>query len=359
MGLKKKFKAYAYNSNDKKVSCALFLCWIIALWIFVLQKPQENIITEANHQAKFTKLRKGSELRRFDYIVSFGDGASDTGNYYKISKGKSDRSSVKATKRFCEGKVWVDHLSDAFGARSINNAYGFATVNRLWITHENRDYIPGLKQQVEKFAMEAVDNLLPSNETLYTIWAGSNDLIGISTEEYYKKQPDFTIGDVLGDIAQSIAIDNYIPPMCNKYDVLNNLLINHPNIQAKNILVLSVIPMEHAPLLKQIPEGMKDMVIKNVNIINKIYASRLKGFIDNKKLNFVFYDAHKYLGDIYKNYEKYGLHHVEYPCIASPRRRCRSPSEFFWYDLLHIGSTGHLFMALDLIKSEYSDAVVA
>ncbi|OMJ28367.1 Thermolabile hemolysin [Smittium culicis] len=304
------------------------------------------------------------EFLRFENIVSFGDAASDIGNYLKISTNakknggaksenlnRANRVSYYNNGRFSEGKIWIDHLGDAFGSKVTSYAVGYSTVNNEWITNgsqvktgkKNKSIVPGLRQQVESYAMSAVEHRLNPNNTLYTIWCGANDLAGISIPEWHSSKPKATISDVLDDMVDSLKI-----------------LINHPNVRAKNILFLSVLPADLAPVLKEMPKFVENAIKTNTAKLLELYPKKLSQFENDKSLNFAYYDSYTFLSEMFasSSSSKYGIKYNTLPCFTSPSRRCTSPHNFFWYDNSHVGSTTHLYMALDIIKRQYRNSVV-
>ncbi|PVZ98406.1 hypothetical protein BB558_005594 [Smittium angustum] len=307
----------------------------------------------AYQKEKYTRLKAkdGSGYMRFENIVSFGDAASDIGNYEYLAKNKKlinySQPKQKGGKklqfynngRLSEGKIWIDYLGDAFGAQVRSRAYAYSTTNMGWLFNGNKRNVPGLYQQVQRFASESMKNQLNPNSTLYTIWGGANDLFSVSISKWHKKStPDKAVGpkQVMDDMIKSI-----------------RFLIEHPNIKAKNILFLTVLPVDKAPIIDQVPNEIRNKVLQNLETLKSFYKK-----MEFKDTNFVLYDANEFLSKMYKNHKDYGIPYSKHPCIASLTRKCTTPHEFFWYDNSHIGSTTHLHLALDIIKKKFGNAIV-
>jgi phospholipase/lecithinase/hemolysin len=94
----------------------------------------------------------GSQATQFDNLIVFGDSLSDDG---KIG-------------RFTDGAIWVETLADYLDADLYNFAYGGATTG---LDNPAADLlITGLQWQVYNY-------LAPTNDALYTVWAGANDFL--------------------------------------------------------------------------------------------------------------------------------------------------------------------------------------
>ncbi|PVV03554.1 hypothetical protein BB560_001959 [Smittium megazygosporum] len=284
-----------------------------------------------------------NNFTRIENVVAFGDTMSDTGNYLKRFKGLDYKASLYNVGRFCESKLWIDYLCGYLGAKCVSKAYAFSTVGENW-EHTKDLGLPSLRQQVEAFAQEAATNPLDSNHTLYTIWAGAVDLLLLSSDVAVGPESSIVIRSMVNEIFSCI-----------------RLLQTNPNILAKNILFLSIPPMEYAPIMEQIPSRARDNFKSNVIQAKKILLSRMNeirgnGLMDKGMVE--FYDVNEFLEKIIQNPIEYGISNVKFPCIINPRRKCKTPHEFFWYDFVNLSSSVHSLIALDIIKAKYTDSVV-
>lgn len=88
----------------------------------------------------------------YSYMVAFGDSLSDNGNIG----------------RFTDGPIWVETLADYLEADLYDFAYGGATTGLD--NPAAGSPITGLQWQVDNY-------LAPTNDALYTVWAGGNDFL--------------------------------------------------------------------------------------------------------------------------------------------------------------------------------------
>ncbi|WP_016950144.1 CHRD domain-containing protein [Anabaena sp. PCC 7108] len=115
-------------------------------------------------------------INPFDNFVIFGDSLSDTGNAYQAS-GNTFPLPPYYQGRFSNGLLWVDYLSQKleFSDESVKNfAFAGANTGVSNVIDGFPIIIPGLLSQIEQF--KTVNANTPVGEdTLYVIWAGSND----------------------------------------------------------------------------------------------------------------------------------------------------------------------------------------
>lgn len=126
----------------------------------------------------------------FSRIYVFGDSLSDTGNVFSLT---GTPPAPYQNGRFSNGDIWIDGIAEtlerepvpfttialvenpaatpAAATAGINFAFGGATTG-------SDDVVPGVLQQIDRFA-----RLIPPGETadgdaLYIVWAGANDYLG-------------------------------------------------------------------------------------------------------------------------------------------------------------------------------------
>jgi phospholipase/lecithinase/hemolysin len=110
---------------------------------------------------------------KYKHIVAFGDSLSDHNNLHSYVP--------DAREAMTNGDVWIEYLSRELNATLDNNAFiGAMTRNHLKDeiqTLSDQDIIPqlGLIGQVDTYLTE--QNVFNPDETLFSIWIGSNNLI--------------------------------------------------------------------------------------------------------------------------------------------------------------------------------------
>ena len=114
-------------------------------------------------------------------IVVFGDSFSDVGN----------------KQRMTNGPVWSEYLAVGWNASLYSFAFSGAVCdNAMYKTEKNQEFIPSITDQVEMYYNQHL--ALPSEETVFIIWVGVNDVYKIfakddspeALETEYKKVVD-------------------------------------------------------------------------------------------------------------------------------------------------------------------------
>jgi phospholipase/lecithinase/hemolysin len=114
---------------------------------------------------------------RFKNVVTFGDSYTDTGNVFRVSHFTWPLSPPYFLGRFCNGFNRVDQLK-VLGVD--NYAYGSATTDNNFVQGYAKFSaipIPGVRQQIATYFGRHNPNKIDFARTLYTLWAGGNDLI--------------------------------------------------------------------------------------------------------------------------------------------------------------------------------------
>jgi len=115
-------------------------------------------------------------------VYAFGDSLSDAGNASVATLHNVPVASIYSDGRFSNGNVWVQDLAQNLGLPPVSPsltggtdyAYGGAETGSTAVHAENPTDLPS---QLGQFAA-AVPN--PSPNALYTVWAGSNDVLDIA-----------------------------------------------------------------------------------------------------------------------------------------------------------------------------------
>jgi phospholipase/lecithinase/hemolysin len=118
----------------------------------------------------------------FSAVYAFDDSLSDAGNVSLGSLGNLPVGGIYSGGRFTNGNVWVQDLAQNLGlpapkpslAGGTDYAYGGAETGATPVHAANPSDLPG---QLGQF-VASVPNPLPT--ALYTVWAGSNDVLDIA-----------------------------------------------------------------------------------------------------------------------------------------------------------------------------------
>lgn len=117
----------------------------------------------------------------YSAVYAFGDSLSDAGNVSLATLLAVPAAPYDAG-RFSNGPVWVEDLSQALGlppvkpslAGGTDYAFGGAEAGPTQVHQANPTDLPG---QLAQFVANTPH---PSSSALYTVWAGSNDVLGIA-----------------------------------------------------------------------------------------------------------------------------------------------------------------------------------
>lgn len=118
----------------------------------------------------------------FSGLYAFGDSLSDTGNISTATAGVLPNSNIYSDGRFSNGNVWVQDLAQNLGLAvptaslqgGTDYAYGGAETGQTSVHTVNPSDLPS---QLAQFAVNVPN---PSPNALYTVWAGSNDVLDIA-----------------------------------------------------------------------------------------------------------------------------------------------------------------------------------
>jgi phospholipase/lecithinase/hemolysin len=116
----------------------------------------------------------------YSTIYAFGDSLSDAGNDYKLTLGKLPVSPPYSDGRFTNGPVWVQDLATDLGLPapkpSLGGGTDFAYGGAYTGTVPGHTANPSdLNYQLTQFQAEDPH---PAANALYTVWIGSNDVLG-------------------------------------------------------------------------------------------------------------------------------------------------------------------------------------
>jgi len=162
-------------------------------------------------------------------VYAFGDSLSDAGNIAYVSLDQIPVSSIYSDGRFSNGNVWVQDLAQNLGLPALkasleggtDYAYGGAQTGATAVHAANPS---DLSSQLGQFVMNVPN---PSPNALYTVWAGSNDVLTIADSTLTPEQ-------------QQAAVNQAVT---NETNFVNSLIAHG----AKNILVMGVPDLSKTP----------------------------------------------------------------------------------------------------------------
>jgi phospholipase/lecithinase/hemolysin len=165
----------------------------------------------------------------FSGVYAFGDSLSDAGNASLATFGTLPTGDIYSGGRFTNGNVWVQDLAQNLGqgapkpslAGGTDYAYGGAETGATSVHAENPTDLPG---QLGQF-VASVPNASPT--ALYTVWAGSNDVLDIANSTQTPDQQQASIRQAVN----------------NEVGFINGLVAHG----AKDLLVMSVPDLGKTP----------------------------------------------------------------------------------------------------------------
>jgi len=162
-------------------------------------------------------------------VYAFGDSLSDAGNIAYVSLNQIPVSSIYSDGRFSNGNVWVQDLAQNLGLPPVkaslvggtDYAYGGAQTGATTVHAANPSDLPS---QLGQFVTNVPN---PSPNALYTVWAGSNDVLTIANSTLTPEQQQAAV-------SQAVA---------NETNFINGLITHG----ARNILVMDIPNLSKTP----------------------------------------------------------------------------------------------------------------
>ncbi|KAJ1943024.1 hypothetical protein EC988_006341 [Linderina pennispora] len=139
---------------------------------------------------------------------------------------------------------------------------------------------------------------------------------------------DRTLFVLVTDPANGPALDNVVRA--------TNRLILDPRTRARRLLLIDQ-PSIHT---RSITNNLTNALISDPSVDMRTY------------------DSMGFLAKMQREHYKYGLQFPNHPCIHSEKKRCKRPERFFWCDSSRVGSKANFFLAEDIVRRHFVDALV-
>src|SRR4051812_14643619 len=165
----------------------------------------------------------------YSAVYAFGDSLSDAGNVSYLTLDQLPVSSIYSDGRFSNGNVWVQDLSQNLGLPPVSAsltggtdyAYGGAQTGATAVHAANPSDLPS---QLGQFVANVPN---PSPNALYTVWAGSNDVLTIANSTQTPEQQQATVHQAV----------------VNETNFINGLIAHG----ARNLVVLDIPDLAKTP----------------------------------------------------------------------------------------------------------------
>ncbi|KAJ3294477.1 hypothetical protein HDU79_010883 [Rhizoclosmatium sp. JEL0117] len=261
-------------------------------------------------------------------VVAFGDSLSDNGNFFKLL-GAPPAPYWKG--RFSNGPVWVEQLAITLNNANLHDyAFGGAVANSSDAYHQplaknfTASDLPDLSAQIALWKADSSANTVNLDTTLFTVWAGFNDLSD-------------TVNS--GNVPNPVAFATY---------VLNNVQILL-RLGAKNILVNGFPPLDRVPRYNKLPSAALapiKQIDDGFNFVLSAGISKIQALVPNA--NIILNDVTPLLLhiDTPEGSEYYGFKNIQDSCFnATSASVCATPDEYFFWDQVHPTTKAHKFIA--------------
>jgi phospholipase/lecithinase/hemolysin len=277
----------------------------------------------------------------YSAVYAFGDSLSDAGNIAFGSLNQIPVSSIYSDGRFSNGNVWVQDLSQDLGLPPVkpsltggtDYAYGGAQTGATAVHAANPS---DLASQLGQFVANVPN---PSPNALYTVWAGSNDVLTIANSTLTPAQ-------------QQAAVQQAVT---NETNFINGLIAHG----AKNLVVLDVPDLSKTPYEAARPasDATSSTLAQQYNAelgqaIQQIVASGAAS------INYV--DTYSVLDSVVANPAAYGFNNVTQPIWNGNLTDAHSgtlaatgaaQNGYLYFDNLHPTAATHSLLAQGIAQS--------
>lgn len=268
--------------------------------------------------ATLFQLSNSAKTQNFAQIYVFGDSLSDPGNVYKASQEQVPPSPPYFQGRYADGLVWTEYLAQQLKLNTnsdTNFAYGGATTG-------NSQQVPlGLLTQINRYR---ASNSSDRNNTLFIIWAGTNDYLGGGNDTNQ--------------------------PVNNSVEAVKSLI----QLGAKNILVVNL------PDLGKLPGTRNTRQAEILNELTRKHNAQLANALNNfrkqlkSKSNIIYYDVNALFNRVLNEPAKFGFTNVTDICLKNDIQGkyivCNNPNKYLFWDDIHPSTAAHKLLAETVAK---------
>jgi phospholipase/lecithinase/hemolysin len=268
-------------------------------------------------------------------VYAFGDSLSDAGNVSYLSLDQLPVSSIYSDGRFSNGNVWVQDLAQNLGLPPVkpsleggsDYAYGGAHTGATAVHAANPT---DLASQLGQFVMNVPN---PSPDALYTVWAGSNDLLGIANSTLTPAQ-------------QQAAVHQAV---VNEVNFINGLVAHG----ARNLAVMGVPDLGKTPY-----QAEKPLTAATSSVLAQQYNAELgaavQQIVASGAVSADVIDTYALLGAATANPAAYGFTNVTQPVWSGDLTDANSGTlaatgaaqgGYLYFDDLHPTAATHSLLA--------------
>jgi len=274
----------------------------------------------------------------FPAIYAFGDSLSDAGNDFKLSLDVLPVSPPYSDGRFSNGPVWVQDLAPALGLPSpspslsggTDFAYGGAETGTDPLHTANFIDLPS---QLQQFKVEIPH---PNSSALYTLSAGSNDVLDAIPAWF--SNPQLAISDLQAGVNN---IEHFVAGLAGD--------------GARNFLLLNVPDIADTPT--ETSQGSAHVVVASAlsSLFDADLSQTMQVLAAQAHLNIHVVDTFSLIDQAVANPSMFGLTNVTEPVWTgnftdpnSGALNATTPAaqnQFLFWDSLHPTAQGHSVVA--------------
>ncbi|KGP63117.1 lysophospholipase [Legionella norrlandica] len=269
-------------------------------------------------------------------IVVFGDSLSDNGNLYEYMKYQLPQSPPYFEGRFSNGPVWIERLIASYFPNDPNShlldyAFGGAGVS---IDEDDDEVLFTLRREVNTYLLAHQDKASP--DTLFVIWIGSNNYLGMPSE----------VEETLKNV--NLGIANSIQRLVEK--------------GAKHILVLNIPDLGRTPAAIEFDskEAMTYFSIQHNIAVAKTVEQFKQTYPD---VEWLFFDMSSQFNNVLDHAPEYGFTNITDTCAnlvvdeitktsvlkmvasAKPGKGTDVCDGYLFFDLVHPTALAHKILA--------------
>ncbi len=294
------------------------------LSIDTFQSLNGNIVDSSLLQ--FTVFRN-TVLASIGNLIVFGDSLSDMGNA-KSSLNVPDTPPYWQG-RFSNGPVWIEHLSDAYGAPTTVGTGSSSGDNRAFggsQTGSGYSYVllPNVGTQINSYLANVQSSIPPG--TVISLWAGGNDFL------YGTANSNVIVANMESHIRQLVLVG------------------------ATELIVPNLPPLELTPEVQSRSSNQQSMIRSEVISYNQKLGILLNNLSTQLNITIHTIDTWAIFNDILQNKEALGFTDIQNPACRGgstllPLPICDNgdpvspqPDEFLFFDKAHPTRVMHRFI---------------
>lgn len=267
------------------------------------------------------------QSRTIDKLVVFGDSLSDQGNLSKLTGGLVPPASQGYENgRFSNGEIWVDYFADRYhlDQQSVTNfAVGGAKSGTGNVGYDVFGIppslnLPGVLTEVNTYASQPT--FVSDPNTLYVVWAGSNDLLNLPKDPRGALKGIF---DTVFNIARSVS--------------------ELAQLGAEQILIPNSVNLGLAPFPRR--TGTAQQATAASIVFNRLLDNTVPILERGLGVDIIEVDLFKLSQQVAANPGNFGFTNITDPLFEQPGGKNPVGENYVWWDQIHPTTEFHKLIA--------------